>query len=138
MAIYDLSGRLTLGFDEDDAAVARLLAAQMDPLQPRPAPAEPADVVLEPALARGAPLVDVQNAARDGMVTASDGDRLVVLAGGLRCAVADPLHERPIRFSYERGFPLRRIYAPLVRPSLQLGLHAHEAVAVHSAAVELD
>jgi hypothetical protein len=138
METYDLSGRLTLAFDEDDAAVAALLATQMDPFRPQPRGAEPPDVVLEPARARGVPLVDVHNPARDGTVTASDGERLVVLAGGLRCAIPDPLRERPIRFSYEPGFPLGRIYASLVRPSLQLGLHAHEAVAVHSATVELD
>jgi hypothetical protein len=138
MGIYDLSGRLTLGFDDDDAAVARLLATQMDPFRPRPGRGGPPDVLLESVPARSAPLVEVHNPARDGTVTASDGERLVVLAAGLRCAVGDPLHERPIRFSYEPGFPLGRIYASLVRSSLQLGLLRHDAVAVHSATVELD
>src|SRR6188472_4711303 len=115
MGAYDLSGRLTVGFHDDDVPAARLLAAEMDPFRPTPASAEPPDVALEPGPAGGARLLDVQNPARDGTVTASDGERLLLVEQGLTCVMPDPLRDRPIRFVYEPGFPLGRIYARLVR-----------------------
>jgi hypothetical protein len=137
MGTYDLSGRLSVGFADADPGLVALLAAQMDPLSASP-DARPPDVELGPGRSSRPPLVDIQNPARDGVVTASDGRRLLILQDGLACALPDPLAERPAAFVYEPGFPIGRIFARVVRPALQLALHRHAAVAVHAAAVELD
>jgi hypothetical protein len=137
MGTYDLSGRLSVGFADADDGLVRLLAARMDPLRPADATMPP-DVELGPGLRSGPALRDIQNRARDGAVTASDGERLLILEAGLACTVPDPLSDRPARFVYEPGFPVGRIYARVIRPAMQLALHGHAAVAVHSAAVELN
>jgi hypothetical protein len=137
MGTYELSGRLTVGF-ADDAHVARLLARQMDPFRACAAGERPPDAVLGRGSPGGRQLLDIQNPARDATITASDGERLLIVQDGLRCTVPDPLTDRPLRFEYQPGFPLGRIYARVVRPSFHLALHAHAAVAVHAAAVELD
>jgi hypothetical protein len=137
MGTYDLSGRLSVGFG-DDAHLVRLLADRMDPFRPAPVRERPPDVTLEPAAIARPELVEIQNPARDGTATASDGAQLLVLADGRACTLPDPTSERPARFRYEAGFPLERIFARVVRPALQLALPAHDAVAVHAAAVELD
>src|SRR4051794_3979733 len=137
MGTYDLSGRLSIGFADEDSRLVRLLAARMDPLRPADA-ATAADVELGPGLRPRPPLLDIQNRARDGAVTASDGERLMILEEGLACTVPDPVSDRPARFVYEPGFPVGRIYARVIRPALHLALHQRAAVAVHSAAVELD
>jgi hypothetical protein len=138
MGAYDLSGRLVVAFDDADQAVARLLAAQMDPFRAAAAPRRAPDVCLEPRPEPIGASVDVQNPARDGIVTASDGRRVALVHDGLACAVPDRLDAHPLRFAYQPGFPLRRIFARVIRPALQLALHGGEAVAVHSASVELD
>jgi hypothetical protein len=135
---YELSGRLTVSVDDHDARVAADVAAQMDPFRSGPGGDRPADVVLAPDLAPAGPLRDVQNPARDGTVTAFDGERFCLLVDGLACAVPDPLRERPARFAYAPGFPVGRIYRTVVRPALQLAIVARGAVAVHAAAVEVD
>jgi hypothetical protein len=137
-ATYDLSARVRLTFDDRDTSVAEFLATQMDPFRAGATSDGSDDVVLEPGLQRNRPLLDIQNPARDGTTTASDGERFLVLVEDRACTVPDPLDDQPMRFSYEPGFPIRRIYAPLVRPALQLGLHRRDAVAVHSASVEMD
>jgi hypothetical protein len=134
---YDLSGRSSLAFDARDARLAEFLAKRMDPFVPNSRDAAAAGVVVEQVAAPVLPFADIQNAARDGMVTASDGDQFFVVADGRACAVPDPLADRPIRFAYEPAFPLGRIFAPLVRPALHLSLHASDAVAVHSATAEM-
>jgi hypothetical protein len=134
---YDLAGRLSLSLDERDTDLAAFVAAQMDPFRAGSADGRAHDVELVPGLQRRRPLRDIQKAARDATVTASDGEEFFVLAAGRACAVAGVLDDRPVRFAYEPGFPLRRVFATLVRPAMHYGLHRHEAVAVHSAAVEL-
>jgi hypothetical protein len=137
-AIFDLSGRLTFRVDDADPAVERFVLGQMDPFEPGAAIDGPGDVALAADLQRDRPLADIQNAARDGTVTATDGERFFVLVDGRACTAPDPAHDRPLRFSYEPGFPVRRIYASLIRPALHLALARRDAVAVHSASVEMD
>jgi hypothetical protein len=134
--VYDLSGRSSLEYDGQDPAVATYLAAQMDPFAPCTTNAVPG-VVIETMRRNGRRLVDVQNPARDGLTTASDGERAYVLAHGRACAVPWPLDRRPLHFAPEPGFPLSKVFSRLVRPALHLSLHERECVAVHSAAVEL-
>jgi hypothetical protein len=138
LATYDLSGRSSLAYDPQDTRLAAFLAVRMDPFAPVTRARAPAGVVLEPAQPRQRPFADIQNAARDGMVTASDGERFFILAHGRACTVPEPLADRPAAFAYEPGFPLGRIFAPIVRPALHLSAHAAGAVAMHAAAAEMD
>ena len=136
--MYDLSGRVSLQLDDDAARVRRFLDAQMDPFRPT-ADRRAADVRLAPDLAPApGSFVDVHNPARDGMVTASDGERLLRLADGLACTMPDALADEPAQFRYEAGFPVTRIFRAVVRPTLQLALLRKQCAAVHSAAVEID
>ena len=115
------------------------MRGQCEPYPPLEPDGHPPDVVVDAAGAAGsARLVDVQGSAGDGLVTATDGSRLYVLDGGRACAMPVAPAEAPATFVAETGFPLRRIFGPLVRPVLQLGLLRHGAVAVHAASVELD
>jgi hypothetical protein len=135
---YDLSGRSALAFDPRDSHLAGFLATRMDPFVRLSRDSAVPGVVVEQGPPPARPFTDIQNAARDGMVTASDGERFFVVADGRACALPDHLADRPIRFAYEPGFPLSRIFAPLVRPALHLSLHARDAVAVHSATADIE
>jgi hypothetical protein len=133
---YDLSGRTSLVVDGQVPGLPEYLAAQMDPF--RAGSSGAAGVLIETVGPRDRPLRDIQNAARDGVVTASDGQRLHVLADGRACEIPWPLGGRPLRFACEPGFPIARVFSRLIRPALQLTLHDADAVALHSAAVVLD
>ena len=133
---YDLAGRVTLAVaDGVDEATARFVARQMDPFAAGPQPAAP-DVLIE----AGAPpeVVEITNPANDGLVTASDGSDLYVGVGDGWCRVPGGNGAAPLRFALSGGFPLWRVFGGAVRPALQIALLSRRAVAVHSAAVELD
>src|SRR5213078_1415247 len=101
--------------------------------------AGPADVILEPLDERDAPTnAERQNPARDGVVSATHEGRLFVVAGERPCSIPDVLADGPARFAVQDGFPLSAVWGPGVRAALHLKLPARGAVAVHSAAVELD
>jgi len=135
---YDLSGRTSLVGDPEDRGLAEFLALRMDPFVAGPPDEAPAVVRLERGPAQPPRFTDIQNRARDGTITASDGDRFFVVSDGRACTLPDPLADRPIRFSYDPGFPLSRIFARLVRPALHLSLHAADAVAVHATTADMD
>ena len=86
---------------------------RMDPFVPDTRDAAAPGVVVEQGAPPARRFTDIQNAARDGMVTASDGERFFVVADGHTCAVPDTLGDPPIRFAYEPGFPVGRIFAAL-------------------------
>lgn len=136
---FDLSGRAVLELVGDDEAVARYLRVQMDPFRPAEPTDIPPDVVLEHLGSdRERPLVEVQHAAEDDLVSATDGMRTYVVWDRRRCAVPDALEERPARFDYQPGFPIWRVFREAVRPALQVAMVARGAVAVHAASVEID
>ena len=135
---YELSGRLTVSVDDRDARMATQIAELMHPFGPGPGANRPADVTLARDLPADRSFRDVQNPARDGTVTAFDGESFCLLLDGRACAVPDPLRDRPARLSYAPGFPIGRILRTVVRPTLQLSLVGRGAVAVHAAAVEVD
>ena len=138
VATYDLSGRTSLACDPSDATVAVLLASRMDPFVAATAQTGSPGVVLEPAPPPARPFAELQNPARDGITTASDGERFFVLADGRACTVPDLLAGTPLAFAYEPGFPVGRIFTRVVWPALHLSLHARDAVAVHSATADMD
>lgn len=81
---------------------------------------------------------ELQGPAGDGVLTASNEARLLVLKNDRACTVPDALRDRPARFAFESGFPLERIFASIVRPALQIAMLGVQAVAVHASSVELD
>src|SRR3954451_25450836 len=138
MRCFEVAGRATLGVS-GPRDVEDYVQGQMDPFRPNGAPGEVADVLLRPAEPDelGTP-IDVHRPAGDGLVTASDGERLHLVAEGRRCAVPDPVADRPAAFAYEPGFPVAGVFRRFVRTALQLSMLRAEAVAVHSACVEVD
>jgi hypothetical protein len=115
------------------------MRSALDPYQEALSVEGEADIVVAAARPGDAPsFSDLQNAAGDGLVTGSDGSTYYMLHDGRWCSLPLPLTDGPIRFSYEPGFPLWRLLGPVLRPSLQIAMLDREAVAVHSAAVEVD
>ena len=140
---FDLSGRLVLRSDDDDERIVRFIRGQMAPFQPAAEPlptwSRSADVVLAPSIEEAGPITEQQGPANDDLTTGTDGRRLFVLADGRRCSVPDALEEGPIRFEYDPGFPLWRVFRTAVRPASQVALAASgRAVAVHAASVTID
>src|SRR5437763_10104474 len=115
---YDLSGRVSVTLEDGDERVASLIRREFDPFSATDRLPEGPDVVLRSLSRLRATFREFQNPARDGLVTASDGARLWVLAGGRACAVPDAIQEGAAIFEYEAGFPLRRMFRSLVRPAL--------------------
>jgi hypothetical protein len=136
---FDLCGRGGLSLVGVEQRVAEYVRDQMDPYVPDASRGDAPAVVLEanePDAARR--FVDVQNPATDGVVTASDGSRLSILYRGRACTIPDAVRDDPARFIHEPGFPIWRIFGLAVRPALQLAALRRQAVAVHSASVEVD
>jgi hypothetical protein len=137
---FDLSGRLVLESLDDDDRVARYMRGQMAPFEPTEAVgSRPADVVLAPSIEDTGPILEEQRPADDDLTTGTDGRRLYVLSKGRRCSIPDALDEGPIRFDYDPGFPLWRVFRTAVRPAMQVAVATSgRAVAVHAATVTLD
>ena len=134
---FDIAGRLAVAVEGLGGRELAALAAGFDPYPMGEAPATP-DVVIAREAPSGTALTDIQRSARDGRVTATDGERFFLLADGARCTVPEPGAAAPARFAFEPRFPIAHELRPLVRPALQLALHARGAVAVHGAAVAID
>src|SRR5512133_4334381 len=90
---YDLTGRLSVALEDDDERVVSLMRREFDPFSPSARLPDAPDIALRPLSGRPPTLRDLQNPARDGLVTASDGARLWVLDGGHVCAIPDPLED---------------------------------------------
>ena len=135
---FDLAGRLTLALEDLDPEQARVARSELDPFQggdPGGAP----DVVLAARHGAEDGAREIQGPAHDGTTTAlEETGELLVLAGTSACTVPSPPQPdaTPVRVGLEPGFPLRAAWAPVLRPVMQLALHARGAAAVHAAAVE--
>jgi hypothetical protein len=138
MRRFDLAGRATLSV-AGPQEVEKYVEDQLDPFRAVTGGGEAADVELRPAdESELPPPRELHRAAGDGLVTGFDGDRLQLVAGHRRCAVPDAMAGAPSSFAYEPGFPVARAFKPFVRTALQLAMLRRRAVAVHSAAVEID
>lgn len=135
MTEFDVAQTIRLSFSGDSSA-AGVLRKALDPWGPV-STERPADVTVE-ELQETPTLLELQNPAGDGLVTAWSGSDLYVRAGGRCCRVPPPALEGPFDFAYERGFPLAAVIRPFVRPALQIAASAHGAVAVHGAAAVVD
>jgi hypothetical protein len=135
---FDVSGVLSLGLDDDDPVTRRAVVAELDPFPPLPAAAE-TDVVLERAPAGWRPaLVDIQGLAPDGSISASDGRSFFAVIEDRVASIPDPWRDDVLRFAYQPGFPIIRLFSSLIRPTMQVGLLRREAATVHASSVEID
>jgi hypothetical protein len=136
---FEVCGRVTLSVIDADERIRRAFRSEMDPYPTTSARQGETDIVLAAAEAREAgPFVDLQNPAGDDVVTAFDGSRHYILRDGRWCSLAEPLAGHPARFEYQPGFPVWRIVASVLRPTLQIALLDHEAAAVHSAGIDVN
>ena len=139
LATYDLSARTSLTCDAQDSRLAEFLAKRMDPFVPvmrdRQRTRASFSSGTDPPTRR---FIDIQNAARDGTVTASDGEQ--ILHPGRRSCLrgAGFAGGSPAPLRVRAGVSVSRVFARLVRPALHLSLHGHDAVAVHAAAADMD
>jgi hypothetical protein len=138
---FDLSGRIDVSCFGDDAS-ASYVRRQMLPFLPVVDPSDEiaaAGVILEAADQASTDLVEIQGPANDGLRTATDGERFLVIHDGRRCVIPNALAEEPVRFVHTPGFPIWRIYRSAVRPSIHVALaRSGRGVAAHAAAVTVD
>jgi len=132
---YEIAETVCLGCSDDFEAAAAVRAA-LDPWHPV-AGEHPADVTIE-GLSEPPRLVEVQNPARDGLVTGWNGSQLYIRAAGRWCQVPAPALEGPFAFACEPGFPVGAVMRSFVRPALQIAATAHGATVVHGGAAVLD
>jgi hypothetical protein len=147
--LYELPGHVVLACECAGQRRRAFIARQMDPLVARH-PDQlsaltgsqaavvvrdlPSDVAKELVAHR---VTEIQNAARDHMVSAFDGRELHLIRDGTVCSIPDPLHQRPAVIASEARFPLEPLFGTVVRPALQLALLGRGCVAVHAACVEI-
>ncbi len=135
----DIAGRATLDVLDTDPHVVQNVCAQLDPYSVSGDGDGSASVVLVPSTGDATlPLVDVHNPAGDGVTTASDGTNLYLVDDGRRCALPAFDDDGARQVGYEPGFRVSRLFRPVIRPLLQLAFLDHDAVAVHSASVDVD
>lgn len=137
---FTVGERLGVRLDDTDPGAIRRLTAEMDPYEPAVSVPAQVDVVLEAAHAALAPSFrDVQHPAGDGMTTAvDDEDDLYVMHGDAWCRLRLGEAHGAARVTYSRGFPVGQLYGLALRPAMQGRVLDHDAVAIHSATVELD
>ncbi|MBA2631065.1 MAG: hypothetical protein H0U84_08615 [Thermoleophilaceae bacterium] len=136
---FDLAGRAVLTLAGEGAGSDGYVRSQMDPFHPGAAAPGIPEVRLEcRASVASARLVERQGPAGDGVVTASDGSRPLIVRSGRACSLPDALRDGPARFEFEPGFPLAGIFGPVVRPALQIAMLAGQSTALHASSVELD
>src|SRR6266480_4771940 len=133
---FEIAGTVRLALMGADERTERVVCRELDPYGPIDGRGDP-DLTLEAMPDLPAP-IDLQNPAADALVTATDGNHLQLLVGGRSCTVPRLALQGPFQLGYERGFPLAHIFGSVVRPTIQLALEDHNAVAVHSAGVEYD
>lgn len=111
----------------------RRIADLMDPYRPVPADG-PGDLTLVGAAEEHRPrLREIHNPARDGVVTASDGERLYLMDGERWCSLPESGEVR-----FQAGFPAWKMFGSVVLPAIQHALADRGAVCVHSASVDID
>ena len=138
MTVYDLSGRVSLEVSAPDERVRAAVAHQLDPFAGSPTAAGEPDVVLRFDGPPAGAWTDVQHPARDGMTTASDGRHLALLEGDRACVLQGFPEDGPLELRCSPDFPVAPLFRTVVRPALQVAAARRGAVAVHSAAVEVD
>lgn len=136
--VYDIAGRALLELRGTDEATNGYLAGEMDPYRPTESPADAPAVVLASAGSGDlGPPIELQRAAGDDLVTASDAAALRLVADGRTCTLPDAVADQPAEFRYEPGFPVGYVFKPYVRFALQLAMAHSDAACMHAASVEI-
>jgi hypothetical protein len=131
---FEIAGSVRLALTDADERTRRVVCHEFDPYEPTAGDGD-ADLTVKAVPQLPAP-IDVQNLAADAFVTAFDGRDFRLLVGGHSCTVPRLAFQGPFLLRYECGFPLARIFGSIVRPTIQLALEDHHAVAVHSTGVQ--
>ncbi len=137
---FDLAGHVRLLVESRDPGLQAAISRHMDPF-PADSSLDGAEVpslLIHELAAEPRAAIELQLAAGDGFVTASDGSALYVTAGGRQASVPDAVHDDAPRIGVQRGYPLSGLFRSVVRPSLQLRALSGGSVAVHAAAVAVD
>jgi len=126
-------GGMTIAIECEDPVWATSLVEALDAV-PEPVPTTQPDLVVRAGGDRPT-MLDVQNPARDGTVTASDGQRRpYLITSGLWCSVPVPWEDEPIEISCARGFPIGVLVRRILLPALQVAMPFRRAVAIHATA----
>jgi hypothetical protein len=134
--IFDIAGHVRLHLRSEDPDALRAVQRLMDPYGAMDASTKAAPPVVELRELRGEQAAsEVQLAAVDALVTASDAERLYLVLGGRRASVPDALVDEPASVAFTRGFPMGPMYRQIVRPAMQLAALRGGGLAVHASAV---
>ena len=133
---FDIAGRVHLTVEGADADAERSITRHMDPCVPTDAGSHSAGLRVECGVATAEPR-ELINPARDGVTTAAAaGGHLLVRSGG---NVVLPRHDGPqLVAQVGDGATVSSVIRTVIRPALQIALVDAQAVAIHSACVELD
>jgi hypothetical protein len=135
---FAIGGILTVEHADDDPATRALVARELDPFVGTHRAAS-ADLVLERARWQRRPeLIDIHGLAADGVLSASDGRQVYGLLDGRLATIPDPWRDPSPSIVYEPGFPLRRLFPSLLRPSMQVLLARREVASIHAASVDIE
>jgi hypothetical protein len=135
---FEIGGVLTTEFNDSDPAMRAFVIRELEPFAGAFRAVSP-DFVLEVARRGRRPdLVDIHGLAADGVLSASDGRRVYALMDGRLASIPDPWVDSVPTLSYEPGFPVRRLFSTLVRPTLQALLGRRDVASVHAASVDID
>jgi hypothetical protein len=136
--LYDFSGRVTLGITDATETALHSITRQLDPFLARNGDPGAPDVLLDMSGTRTGATIEVQNPARDSTTTTYDGRTLCLVAGQRICSIEGLAGGSGITLRSDPNIPVGPLFRRLVRPALQTTAVRHDAVAVHSAAVEID
>ncbi len=135
---WDLAGVSTIVLDGDaSTSDVDALTRAFTPYRPRSGQPGRMDVGIRPLHLRTR-LLGIQGSAGDAILTGQDGERAYLILGRRVCSIPDPLHEMPVAFEYERGFPLHEVAATFLRTGVALSAIRNDAVVVHASAVSLE
>jgi hypothetical protein len=134
---FEIGGAVATEVNDNEPDRRRVIAREFDPFIGHAGTTAP-DMVLEVARWEQPPaLVDIHGLAADGVLSASDGRDAFALIGGQLASIPDPWRDPIPRIAYEPGFPVRRLFSSLVRPTLQALLMQRDVASVHAASVDL-
>jgi hypothetical protein len=127
-------GPATLALIDPDPDLRGTVLRLLDPYEPVGGSTRVPDLCLSRSRARPAAAA-LQGDAGDGLVSGMGGADLPVYIG--RDWFTLGLRPEQATLTLSERLPMWRVFGPVVRPVLQLGLHRHGALAVHASSARL-